>query len=52
MAVNKDNSRCQNTYDVIIVGAGFCGLYLLHRLLDAGFKVRVIDEGADVGGTW
>ena len=37
---------------MIVVGAGFCGLYLLHQLREAGFNVLVIDEGSDVGGTW
>ena len=38
--------------DVAVVGAGFSGLYLLHRLRSAGFSVRVFDEAGDVGGTW
>jgi cation diffusion facilitator CzcD-associated flavoprotein CzcO/acetyl esterase/lipase len=35
-----------------VVGAGFAGLYLLHRLRKAGFSVVAIDEADDVGGTW
>src|SRR3954452_23224183 len=38
--------------DVVVVGAGFAGLYLLHRLRRAGFSVRVFDAASDVGGTW
>jgi cation diffusion facilitator CzcD-associated flavoprotein CzcO/acetyl esterase/lipase len=38
--------------DVAVVGAGFSGLYLLHRLRSAGFSVRAFDEAGDVGGTW
>src|SRR3954469_18495228 len=38
--------------DVVVVGAGFAGLYLLHRLRDAGFSARAFDEASDVGGTW
>ena len=30
----------------------FAGLYLLYRLRDAGFTVRVFEAGGDVGGTW
>jgi cyclohexanone monooxygenase len=41
-----------NPLDVIVVGAGFAGLYLLHRLRRAGFSVLVIEAGSDVGGTW
>jgi cation diffusion facilitator CzcD-associated flavoprotein CzcO/acetyl esterase/lipase len=38
--------------DVAVVGAGFAGLYLLHRLRKAGFTSVVLEEAADVGGTW
>ena len=39
-------------FDVVIVGAGFAGMYLLHRLRPLGFSVRVVEAGTDVGGTW
>ena len=39
-------------YDVIVIGAGFAGLYMLHRLRQQGLDVRVFEAGADVGGTW
>ena len=39
-------------YDVIIVGAGFSGLYMLHRLRGAGFTARILERASDVGGTW
>ena len=44
----------QNTssVDVVIVGAGFSGLYLLHRLRGLGFTTRVFERGDGVGGTW
>ncbi|MDT5011492.1 MAG: hypothetical protein QOH57_3109 [Mycobacterium sp.] len=38
--------------DVVVVGAGFAGLYALHRLRTQGLSVRVFEAGADVGGTW
>ncbi len=38
--------------DVIVVGAGFSGLYALHRLREMGLRVRVIEAAGDVGGTW
>ena len=38
--------------DVVVVGAGFSGLYLLYRLRKAGFSARVFERGGDVGGTW
>ena len=40
------------THDVVVVGAGFSGLYLLHRLRGLGLKVRVYEQGSGVGGTW
>jgi cyclohexanone monooxygenase len=42
----------RESYDVIIVGAGFGGLYALHRLRGAGLSVRVYEQGGGVGGTW
>jgi cation diffusion facilitator CzcD-associated flavoprotein CzcO/acetyl esterase/lipase len=38
--------------DVAVVGGGFAGLYLLHRLRKAGFTTLVLEEADDVGGTW
>ena len=38
--------------DVVIVGAGFSGMYLLHRLRGLGCSVQVFEAGPDVGGTW
>jgi cation diffusion facilitator CzcD-associated flavoprotein CzcO/acetyl esterase/lipase len=38
--------------DAVVVGAGFSGLYLLHRLRGLGFSVKVFDAAGDVGGTW
>lgn len=39
--------------DVLVVGAGFAGLLLWHKLHEAGFEnVRFCEKGGDVGGTW
>jgi cyclohexanone monooxygenase len=38
--------------DAVVVGAGFAGLYALHRLRGLGLKVRVLEAGDGVGGTW
>ncbi len=38
--------------DVAVVGAGFAGLYVLHRLRQLGLRARVFEQGSDVGGTW
>ena len=38
--------------DVVVVGAGFAGLYLLHRLRKLGLSARCFEAAAGVGGTW
>ena len=41
------------TYDVIVVGGGLGGLYALHRLRNRqGLRVRVLEAGSGIGGTW
>jgi cyclohexanone monooxygenase len=39
-------------FDIIVVGAGFAGLYLLYRLRTLGFRTLVIEAADGVGGTW
>jgi cyclohexanone monooxygenase len=48
----KGHSANAETYDVVVVGAGFAGMYMLHRLRGLGLSVRVYEQGGDVGGTW
>jgi len=48
----KDHAAGKEAYDVVVVGAGFAGMYMLHRLRGRGFSVRVYEQGGDVGGTW
>jgi cyclohexanone monooxygenase len=48
----SDHLAGDTTCDVIVVGAGFAGMYLLHRLRGLGLRVRVYEQGGDVGGTW
>lgn len=39
--------------DVIVIGAGFAGMYAVHRLRDdLGLRVHGYERGGDVGGTW
>ncbi|MDG2277830.1 MAG: NAD(P)/FAD-dependent oxidoreductase, partial [Pseudomonadales bacterium] len=38
--------------DVVVVGAGFAGMYALHTFRKQGLSVQVIEAGSDVGGTW
>lgn len=41
-----------DTFDAVIVGAGFTGLYMLHVLRQKGFTARLVDAASGVGGTW
>ncbi len=38
--------------EVIVIGAGVSGIYQLHLLREAGFDVRLVEAGTNVGGTW
>ena len=38
--------------EAVVVGAGFAGLYMLHRLRQLGFSVQVLEAADGVGGTW
>jgi cation diffusion facilitator CzcD-associated flavoprotein CzcO len=40
------------TVDVVVVGAGFAGMYMLHQLRKQGMRAVVFEAGDDVGGTW
>lgn len=46
------SDRDTGTFDVLIIGAGFSGLYQLYRLRQQGFSVRVLESGAGLGGIW
>ena len=39
-------------YDVVVIGAGFAGMYTLHRLRELKLRVKVLEAGDGVGGTW
>ena len=39
-------------HDVLVIGAGFAGLYALHRLRGMGFRTLVLEAATDVGGVW
>ena len=48
----KSHAMPAEVYDVVVVGAGFAGMYMLHKLRGLGLSVRVYEQGGDVGGTW
>ncbi|MEZ0342730.1 flavin-containing monooxygenase [Mycobacterium sp. pV006] len=47
-----DSHLLTGSFDAVVVGAGFSGLYALHRLRELGVTVRVLEKADDVGGTW
>ncbi|MBR0876610.1 cation diffusion facilitator CzcD-associated flavoprotein CzcO/acetyl esterase/lipase [Bradyrhizobium barranii subsp. barranii] len=49
---SKAASGTTQQVDVAVVGAGFAGLYLLHRLRKSGLTAVALEEAGDVGGTW
>jgi cyclohexanone monooxygenase len=48
----KQKLRGVTQTDVVVIGAGFAGLYMLHRLRQLGLATQVFEAGDDVGGTW
>ncbi|MDB5590332.1 NAD(P)/FAD-dependent oxidoreductase [Enterovirga sp.] len=53
MAAAAPKPAGAQVFDAIIVGAGFSGLYQLHKLRDElGLNVRVLEKGDGIGGTW
>jgi cyclohexanone monooxygenase len=42
----------EHTLDVVVIGAGFAGLYMIHRLRQSGLSARAFEAGPSVGGTW
>ena len=46
------NNLSSSDLDVIVVGGGFGGCYLLRNLRMQGFKVKVFEEGEGLGGVW
>jgi cation diffusion facilitator CzcD-associated flavoprotein CzcO len=46
------NGTPSDDCDALVVGAGFSGIYLLHRLREAGIDARLIDAAEAPGGIW
>src|SRR6201996_3850851 len=51
-AVENSSASAVEPADVVVVGAGFSGLYALYRLRGRGLKVICFEAGDGVGGTW
>ena len=52
MNSGRETGMAQHRWDAVIVGAGFAGMYMLHKLRGQGLKARVLEAGHGVGGTW
>src|SRR6266481_2341258 len=46
------NGKTVEELDVLVVGAGFAGLYQLDHLRRLGYNVKVFEAGSDIGGIW
>ena len=51
-AVPQTPPSSTRTLDALVVGAGFAGLYMLHRLRSQGFNARIYEAASGPGGTW
>jgi len=52
MTGNTKSKSEAASFDAIIVGAGFAGMYMLHKLRGLGLSAKVLEAGEGVGGTW
>ncbi|WP_436903279.1 flavin-containing monooxygenase [Halovenus halobia] len=50
--MTRDDTGGTAAVDAVVVGAGFSGLYMSHRLRELGLSVQVFEKAPDVGGTW
>jgi cation diffusion facilitator CzcD-associated flavoprotein CzcO len=50
--VESGGRATERDVDVVVIGAGFAGLYALYKLREAGLRVRVFERGDGIGGTW
>jgi cation diffusion facilitator CzcD-associated flavoprotein CzcO len=48
----RNNGPCHYELDVVIVGGGFAGIYLLHSLRKEGLNVKIVEAGHGLGGVW
>ena len=50
--MGESQTASSTEVDAVVVGAGFSGLYMLHRLRELGFTTRMFEAADGVGGTW
>jgi cation diffusion facilitator CzcD-associated flavoprotein CzcO len=51
-AAREGRAAVPERADVVIVGAGFAGMYLLHLMRQRGIDAVALDKASGVGGTW
>jgi cation diffusion facilitator CzcD-associated flavoprotein CzcO len=52
MSAIRTAPAAASAYDIVIVGAGFAGMYMLHKARSLGLRALVYEAGDGVGGTW
>jgi cation diffusion facilitator CzcD-associated flavoprotein CzcO len=48
----SESAKAPDQVDVLVIGAGVTGIYQLYRAREAGFSVKLLEQGDGVGGTW
>ncbi|MBN3777626.1 NAD(P)/FAD-dependent oxidoreductase [Burkholderia sp. Ac-20345] len=51
-STRRDGAHAAPDLDVIVVGAGFAGLYALYKLRKLGLRAQALEAGSGIGGTW
>jgi cyclohexanone monooxygenase len=51
-AAQSEAGSEQVDYEVVVIGAGFSGLRMIHECRELGLTVHAFDDASDVGGTW
>jgi cation diffusion facilitator CzcD-associated flavoprotein CzcO len=49
---HKSGNALKFDLDAIVIGAGFAGIYLLHKLRQEAFNVKLVEAGGRLGGVW
>lgn len=50
--MDRSSTSVRINYDAVVIGAGFAGMYAIHKLREQGFTVHAFESGSEVGGTW
>ncbi len=49
---NMNDVKETAIWDVVVVGTGFAGMFMIYKLTQLGLKVLALEEATGVGGTW